>query len=846
MATTTDTPITTTITDQSNDKTTTLDATTYQLTIDQGTILSQNQPIKMVTENMNSKSIGIRADRHMKDVDWNLQKMLSRHNFVGAYEWNTGQAVGTELAVLVNPYELVTTAIGLAPFDTFTYARWKELIVYVQVQATRFQCGSLNAFFHPSCIQDSETDPLVLAQYTNRQNSVLLNHSIIEASQSDMVEFRIPFVWNKGWLDLQAQDTLGTFHLAVFNQLRAATGTSTAATVTVYMSLEGAEFRIPRPLATPVFKKKTPKMITGEKQSALLGTVNEVTKFLEPIASVVDLMGNLLLDKKQISAQYYPVTNKQMGYLTHQKNEEYVDRLTLNPNTMQMTDMEHYNSDVSVLKMDYFTKHKWNIIDTKEFSNVSTTGTILAAYDVGPMGFSLDPSTTKTLTTVDYLARRFQYWRGSFYMMLQFIVAPLHEGRIIICFRPAVDKTVVGSYAQSQTQYMASFQVKGGQNCFGVRIPYLSQTPYNIVYNGQTLTTQNYNDYFNGSIQIISATPLKVTDALPNSVDFNIYIAGGDDFELHTPTYNNSSIVTDFVDIADDFVIGEKQSTDTAMTMMPLTVNDLPSKMSLPTLCGDQSSKVSDPQTSHFGEHYTDMQQILKRYQPGNLIAFKLSELVTDGYLTPAQANDVINGAAPLVLPIGNTTYGYEPQSIFRQRSFLGDIVSCFRLQRAPVAFKFSLRTIGKSNVHGYITYFKQPPNRTYSNEYQELQRFFPNLTAPEPFVGGPIMPLTYVDENHTAEFYLPFIHHQATSLIYQPYDYQGVTPSINVENDFNRTEIIIAIYNVTSLDQVITIQNYFSLADESSFGLFQGLPAVSFQRKGIDEGPSLFPDHWF
>jgi len=819
---------TTKITDAPNEKTTTLDSTTYQMIADQGTYLMQNQPIKAVTENQRIMKLGIRANKHMKDVDWSLEKMLKRENFVGTYEWNTGQAQEFEIVSFENPYDLLVQEISRRPFETFTYARWQKLVVHFQLQATRFQCGALIAFFHPTMIPKMEINDLLnLEPFINRPNSVLLNHCILDASQSDMCRLEIPFVWNKGWIDLNAKDVLGSIHLRVFNQLFAATGTSTAATINIYMSLEGAEFRIPRPLK-PVETTEPPKRkgivhIYGEKQSALLGTVNEVTKFLEPFAPAVDTMLDLFLDKKQISAGPYPIIQKKQGYLTHQKNEEYVDRFTLNPNTNQMTDQEHYNSDVSVLKMDYFLKEKWNIIDTFKYSNVTNTGTILASYNVGPLGWKFDPAITKTTTTIDYLAPRFQYWRGSYKMMVQVIAAPLHEGRILVVFRPAVDESVAASYGEAQSQYLATFQIKGGQNCFAVRLPYLSQTPYNIVYSGETLEVDNFNEYFNGSVQIIAGTTLKVTNNLVNSVDVNVFIAGGDDFELHTPTFNNSNLRHK---TAVPVEFGMKQSGESTLT--PCTPNDLPTRCNAITLCADMESQVSDPITSHFGEHYTDLQQILKRYQPGPYYVFTLKQLVDNNIITSTDSVDILAGNRPLIFNMGCSTYGFNKNSVVQGNNFLADIFACFRLQRSPLVFKVKIETFQTnkymSPLNGFVTYYKRKP---YLDpiQFQSLSKFFPSSQDySSNAIGGPFMPLAYFDRDQQAEFYLPFIHHQATALILQPYDFAGI---LSTQNDFNATELLSAIYGITDENQQITITTYFSFSDETTIGAFQGLPEL-------------------
>jgi hypothetical protein len=66
------------------------------------------------------------------------------------------------------------------------------------------------------------------------------------ASGSTSVEFVIPFTFYKGWIDLLNDDTLGQLHVKVYNQLLAATGTTTTATLKLFVSFVGSQFKIPR------------------------------------------------------------------------------------------------------------------------------------------------------------------------------------------------------------------------------------------------------------------------------------------------------------------------------------------------------------------------------------------------------------------------------------------------------------------------------------------------------------------------------------------------------------------------------------------------------------------------
>lgn len=864
MASVSQTDNTITINDKINDKNTTLDSTTYNITSDHGTSIAQNQPIKTVTENMRAKAINTRANKHMEDTDWDLVKCLERRNFVETISWNTSQPSGTTLKTYVNPYEIIVSQIGQTPFKTFSYARWKYLKLSLQVQASRFQSGQLIAWFHPTMTSGEFVDDTQLQVYTGKKNQMLLEHALIQASQSDMVELLIPFAFNKGWIDFNASDALGTIGISVFNQLTAATGTTTEATINIYASLIGAQFRVPRPLDNPPAMSR-PKIkhdfevieamreirIRGRNEAAM-GFLSEITEDLKPVAQVVDMFTDFL-DKKQYGVQYQPIANKDQQYMSNIENDEYLEKLTLNPKTMQLTDHEHYASDVNVLKASYLLKDKWNYLETLNYGTSSTTGQTLFSYKVGPFGFGFNPNSTLTPTTFDFLTKNFDFWRGSFKLCVQAVTTPLTEGRLMLVFKPGVMPGGTTTYEEQQSQYLHSCQIKGGQNEFSVTIPYLQPTPYTKVWNGYPLIPENYDSYFNGTIELVVATPLKITQNLPSTIDLNVFVAAGDDYEFHTPTFNNSSITFKYPISATKKkqyrkIKGRKESNESEVT--PTSLNDLPSKAKTVMLCAKADSVVQDPATSHFGEHYTDLQQLCKRYQPVYSYKFTLEFLRDSAGITSQQYTDIVQGIYPLILDLGMSRLGITPFSIFRNENFVSQIMTAYRLQRTPYVAKIKLTgntgTLDSANSYGYITYHQNPASRNNVSlvELQDLRRLFANSSQDSENTGGTIMPMTYLSESHVAEFYVPFLHHQATSLIWHPYDYitGEQIPAENSEN-FDNKMLVGALYNLAP-DVEYTITTHVAFGDEATVGVFQGLPQYAFLKDTT--GKSLYPDKWF
>lgn len=870
--------------EKDTDKQTTLDETVHVGVTSHGTILFAPDNPKQVTKDGLIYVGGDRAHHHLRDMSWSLARQLERKNFVEEFDWDTSLGQDVVLRSYDVPYDLLTTNLSNDPFQNYTYARFQNIKVHFQVQGTRFQCGQLIAYFEPTCKPVSQIDESLLND--TRRNRMLLQHILLDPSQSEPGEFLIPFVFNKGWINLKEFETLGLLKIAVFNQLTAAVGTSSTVKVRVLISLDGVEFKIPRPknnIVIPPRVKKT-RIISGVKQSALLGgisdLVDDMTEELLPFAQVVDMVANVL-DKKQIAVQYPPIVNKDMGYLTHMKNDEYVDNLVFNPSTMQLTDQEHYATKVNEMSIDYLTKEKWNILNTVKYSTELAPKQILWSAPVGPFGFDFLVTTTPfELTTIDWFARRFRYWRGGFKLGFQFVTAAMHEGRVSVVFLPGVDASGLASldYSGLQSQYMATFQLKGGQNCFAVDVPYLSQTPYNLVWSGESLNASTFSDYFLGTVVLVADTPLKVMQNLPTSVDVNVFLAANEDFELNTPTFYNNSITT----ITADQVVGEKESETVEKEKLkeekkpkeeekketpsevkksevkkdtPQVTQKAEKKVQMKTpnfsasprnvapvvLCADQHSLTSDPKAKHFGEHIFDLQQMMKRYVPIDNASYTLQGLIESQILTVEEANNIIAGVEPLILAVPASSLFSDVLSIVNQRHFIAETASMFRLARTPLVFKIKLTSTDNQQDHvfGYISYLNATATDINLARVQDLSKFFPSSIPIPDVIGASPMPMTYISTTHVSEFKIPFMHHQGTTVLRKVYD---IVAGEDV-NDYCNTFLLLAVYGLTSLTAAVTYTVHASFGDEATFGLFIGLNPVKLERRPT--GGSTFPDSW-
>jgi len=198
------------------------------------------EPIKSSPKTADSSvsSDDKRAEGHLNDTNWTLQKLEEKFTMLGTYSWDIAQTPGTIISSFNIPEDVLVTPALKFPFDVTGYWRAKSVVFKINITASPFYSGKLICGFFPSMTHVDATDPnvhLTLVQLGGVQMSVADNQAI---------EFRIPYRHYLAWIEAP-KDTLGQFYIAVLNQLRTGANNANNVTVTAFVALEDSEFRVP-------------------------------------------------------------------------------------------------------------------------------------------------------------------------------------------------------------------------------------------------------------------------------------------------------------------------------------------------------------------------------------------------------------------------------------------------------------------------------------------------------------------------------------------------------------------------------------------------------------------------
>ncbi|APG79010.1 hypothetical protein [Changjiang picorna-like virus 15] len=324
-----------------------------------------------------------------------------------------------------------------------------------------------------------------------------------------------------------------------------------------------------------------------------MGTIGQkidgVVNALNPLNVIGDVLG--FLDKPAYTENPGIYIERDHHYLAHAVGSENIDKLLLYPQAQQLCDKEHFGQNADYCKLSWFTK-SYSLLGQYTWKSTDAVGTIIASGFVGPMA-TIETDETQ-YPSVDFMSRFFQNWRGSMDYKVSVITSAFHEGKLDFTFHPGLVQPPVDIVA-GMSQYAVSYSVRNEKNMFVARVPYLGETPWKKVYNGVSVTdavadnAYRFQDYFMGSWALRVSAPLRIPSTVAEEVDINIFVAGGPDYALNTPSITNVSIQPDIPVVQNTF--GSTAKFDRAVAKsgeedmsQPLIDNDVPDQ----TTYGDE------------------------------------------------------------------------------------------------------------------------------------------------------------------------------------------------------------------------------------------------------------------
>jgi len=540
------------------------------------------------------------------------------------------------------------------------------------------------------------------------------------------------------------------------------------------------------------------------------------------------------MDKPALTEYPPPLVHKDAGYMSANRGVENLERMSLEPSAQYIT-KDQFGDSIDEMDMKFLLK-KNVFLKTFNWSSTQTTGTILFQNIVSPAHLTGQPNPGVTTTAFDptpfgFLGNYFTYWRGSIVFKFQVVGTAFHEGRLDFCNHPATT-TVPTDYATALSQYVNSQTIRNTNNTVEVRVPFHSDIPWKRVWHGEPLSDVYSDsmirsmDYVTGCMSVRVAVPLKYPSNVANNVDVNVFVTAGDDFEFHTlsPWSGQFTLTNAYsalrakrdkkkllrASLQSGMISKPKIDVGKTMDLNTDRKND---KGIIPLGVG--SVYTYDPPVHHFGESYTNLREMCKRYQ----------HLVAQPNITNT---NILTDTIPFAW------YGFETGGM------IGGMFNCYRLFRGPLNFKLRMgaSSPAATNLYhteefGFVTTNPQPALFGSLSGGDVVQNMHYNSTTGtqgylNPNTDSAMVPLVRYSNKQVAEFQIPFQSIYHSLMNYLPFD----DTSEYYGNQFTQFELLCSQHNLNNL----TNGSNFSLAlewafgDETRLGVFIGFPQLTMK----------------
>ncbi|UHK03057.1 MAG: polyprotein [Guiyang Dicistro-like virus 2] len=733
----------------------------------------------------------------MQEDEWHIRNVMSKPLVLKTLAWSSSDEQGKILYSAKMPGDVL---IGPHYNLTSTFVFWRGCPkVRIQLNGTKFHKGLLLVAFIPQYSKANYSDVLF-------DTSLLLScpNVLLDASASGSGVLDLPFVHMSTYFN-SIQDRpwqfLGQLVVVVFNRLGSTTNASPEVDATLWISFDNCELHQPchaHPLAFP----KSVKMLAEAGVEGLVkGVLPMVKDLVAPMASMTvgDVVGGSSnCDKPTDPVELSRWVPNTVTSLNFGDGMDKSNRLSLSPGTATIGSADLISTTADDMNLSLLTQIPTRLMNV-EWSTSQGPTTRIAAVPVYPTTV-IDKSTSEevappvdifTPTLLAYVSRPMKYWRGSLRIRVQVVASMMQTGRLHISFLPGFQ-----SQSFDESNYVNTYTLDlQEKHVIEFVVPFVSERPW--LRCDKFITTfdgegDHLGDISTGLLNFHVLNRLGCPDSTSQSVDVNIYVSAGEDFEL--------AFVSDlsFTQGIGNVVYGESLDTPemTATRTEEGTV----------TLTKG-GGMVSSMAASTMSENAMDLKTVLRRYQ---MVFSNGGSVEHKAFLAFANTPD-LSGV--------NKRFG---KTGIQCRSNLAHYSELFTFWRGSLRYKLIYHTSRTTSLR--ITVFHLPGvfahgNFSVTNISGDDELLWAAMTST-----GVQVACTYIQ--NSVEFEIPF---------YTPYT-QLKTIAGGIDNAQSATGLVlIMLENGVGGDGTVSFELFQSAGDDFALNYLRAAPRVQMI-KGYEE----------
>lgn len=522
----------------------------------------------------------------MAEDQWSLKQMACKPILGPSIVWDTTKQRGAFITSLVIPDSFLNRSDMFRNLGSIYNFYKSDFKIKFQVNGTKFHLGKLIATFVP--VDDSQfnfyTDDSLVGLST-------LPHVLIDASSSEVQELYIPFshYYNYIYTNLSTENltqTLGTIRITVFNGLEVGDGSSTMINVSTWLEAVDPKLHMPG----------HPHIWTLAKPQA--GIHKSFCEIRE------DTLCNSTADSN--------VTSLSLDPRNSVDSPESI--LARAPSEM---DLNHLKTIPS-------------LIDDIEWQGTEAVGKRMFNYPVHPLICPTVPQGANTLVYPSMLAGisyPFSFWRGSIKFKIQIVNTCFHTGRLVVGFWPSTispdfDFIATGNNTIIDLQDRTEAEIV---------VPYTAQVPWKSIYSNPRQFLSFTGAACTGFLQCYILNSLAHPDNVGHAVSINVWISGGDDYEVAVPralnrisfpleTAAKQAGIDDKVKEKPKIKVEAKDDVKEKLNPKAGAKDDIPRDKAMvepnpPNITLGEKKLSKSPKLT-MGEDFMNLKNVLRRYQP--------------------------------------------------------------------------------------------------------------------------------------------------------------------------------------------------------------------------------------
>jgi hypothetical protein len=504
-----------------------------------------------------------------KLLEMDYSRILNKPYFIKNFEWSTTNISGF-LNNLALPEALWVNPLARLPFEASTYYRAKISLI-LQVSGTPMHSGTLLATALP--YESGNT----VATIGSRINTFMAApHVFLSANESTPVVLEVPFYVNSKLAAIDTDErtvlvgqTEGNYSdvtVYVLNPLLAPTSGSTSLTIAVHVVFRELEFYNPHitpswtplvPTSRSLFDFEGEGFVSSLKQfgtTTIDNVFNGIKVFSSDFLDRSKDVANMGLTKARefiraktgLHAPEIPYIFNRMA-VTQRQNLNLVDAPSfyekLDPYSQftRVCNDSIFDTTIDEMSIKEIVS-KPQFLGTFAVDVVDPAGTLLWSRPITPLqdftftdrlqnlAVTGTPGTNYGSSLIQTLALLSKYWRGSLKIHIQSVMSNFHFCKLIIARNYSPDARMPDNYptyeeiTNLQTE---TLEFSAGGQVQTIELPFVS-----LLEQLPVTTDFEMNAWEHGMYYMYLYQPLVTNGTVPTKISFNVYISGGDDFEL--------------------------------------------------------------------------------------------------------------------------------------------------------------------------------------------------------------------------------------------------------------------------------------------------------------------------